>query len=222
MADEVKEKLNRLRARRRGHRDVCTKLEKEATELLQIPEGEGDHIERSEVIALQLQEKLKLLSEIDEEILDICDVNDIRNEIEESAEISDRISNTKRRIDKHTKSAKSAKVQDHINNMNVIVTNSNLTPSTSMEQESIENTTESTNDNLPDTIEENEENTSLNLGNSSPLLQQSTTTTMSTTPLGHFVPSLPKLPKLELPKYGGKVTEWNSFWDLYDSAIHSN
>jgi hypothetical protein len=40
--------------------------------------------------------------------------------------------------------------------------------------------------------------------------------------LGHFVPSLPKLPKLELPKYGGKVTEWNSFWELYDSAIHSN
>ena len=64
---------------------MCTKLEKEATELLQIPEGEGDHIERSEVIALQLQEKLKLLSEIDEEILDICDVNDIQNEIEESA-----------------------------------------------------------------------------------------------------------------------------------------
>jgi hypothetical protein len=27
---------------------------------------------------------------------------------------------------------------------------------------------------------------------------------------------------LEFPKYGGKVTEWNSFWDLYDSAIHSN
>jgi hypothetical protein len=40
MADEVKEKLNRVRARRRGHRGVCTKLEKEATELLQIPEGE--------------------------------------------------------------------------------------------------------------------------------------------------------------------------------------
>jgi hypothetical protein len=71
MAEEVKEKLNRLRARRRGHRGVCTKLEKEAIELLQITEGEGDHIERSAVIALQLQEKLKLLSEIDEEILDI-------------------------------------------------------------------------------------------------------------------------------------------------------
>jgi flagellar biosynthesis/type III secretory pathway chaperone len=55
----VKEKLNRLRARRRGHRRVCTKLEKEATELLQIPDGEGDHIERSEVIAVQLQEIIK-------------------------------------------------------------------------------------------------------------------------------------------------------------------
>ena len=33
---------------------------------------------------------------------------------------------------------------------------------------------------------------------------------------------MPKLPKLELPKFSGKVTEWSSFWDLYNTAIHSN
>ena len=41
-------------------------------------------------------------------------------------------------------------------------------------------------------------------------------------PAGQFVSSLPKLPKLELPKFGGKVPDWNSFRDLYNFSIHTN
>jgi DNA-binding transcriptional MerR regulator len=48
---EAKEKLDRLRARRGGHRGVSTKLMKEAMELLQTPEAEN--IERCEIIAAQ-------------------------------------------------------------------------------------------------------------------------------------------------------------------------
>lgn len=31
-----------------------------------------------------------------------------------------------------------------------------------------------------------------------------------------------KLPKLSLRKFNGDVTKWASFWDSFDSAIHSN
>ena len=31
-----------------------------------------------------------------------------------------------------------------------------------------------------------------------------------------------RLPKLQLPHFKGDVTKWNSFWDGFDSAIHSN
>ena len=31
-----------------------------------------------------------------------------------------------------------------------------------------------------------------------------------------------KLPKLDLSKFDGSVLEWQSFWDSFDSAIHSN
>ena len=64
---EAKEKLDRLRARRVGHRGVTTKLMKEAMELLQTSEAEN--IERFEIIAAQLKEKVTLLTQIDEEIL---------------------------------------------------------------------------------------------------------------------------------------------------------
>ena len=32
----------------------------------------------------------------------------------------------------------------------------------------------------------------------------------------------PRLPKLTLPAFKGDVTRWTSFWNSYDSAIHSN
>ena len=100
MSTEQKEKLDRLRARQGGHRGVSTNLAKEASELLQAPEGENT--ERCEIIAFQLEEKLALLTKLDSEILNICDVAEIQGKIEESAVISDRIFDIKRRIDKQT------------------------------------------------------------------------------------------------------------------------
>ena len=31
-----------------------------------------------------------------------------------------------------------------------------------------------------------------------------------------------KLPKLDLPVFKGDITEWTTFWDMYESAVHSN
>ena len=31
-----------------------------------------------------------------------------------------------------------------------------------------------------------------------------------------------KLPKLALPKFRGEVTQWQNFWDSYNSVIHVN
>ena len=31
-----------------------------------------------------------------------------------------------------------------------------------------------------------------------------------------------KLPKLALPKFRGEVTQWQNFWDSFNSAIHVN
>jgi hypothetical protein len=160
-----------------------------------------------------------LLTQIDEEILNLCDVSEIGVEIEESAEISDRISETKRKIDKQTKAAKN---HDNINT-NVNDANSNLNSATEQGNTTnlIESSTSTTNTTGGNEIEENTSHNSVNSQDSPQQTITTNTTTTASTP-GNFVSSLPKLPKLELSKFGGQITEWNSFGDLYDSAIHSN
>ena len=49
-----------------------------------------------------------------------------------------------------------------------------------------------------------------------PSSQHSSSTT------GSVTVTKPKLPKLTLPKFRGEITNWNPFWDSYNSAIHSN
>ena len=34
--------------------------------------------------------------------------------------------------------------------------------------------------------------------------------------------AISKLPKLTLPKFKGEVTQFKSFWDIFESAVHSN
>ena len=129
MAEETKEKLTRLCARRRGHRGVCTKLSKEATELL-LQTPEETEIERSEIIAGVLKKNLKILNELYEAILNVCDVDEIQIEIEESAQKTDGILTTKQKIERYTKLFKQKGIkdlgprQDQVNN-DGNVTNSN-------------------------------------------------------------------------------------------------
>jgi hypothetical protein len=101
-----------------------------------------------------------LITQIDEEILNLCDVSEIGVEIEESAEISDRISETKRKIDKQTKAAKN---HDNINT-NVNDTDSNLNSATEQGNTTnlIESSTSTTNTTGGNEIEENTSHNSVN------------------------------------------------------------
>lgn len=59
-------------------------------------------------------------------------------------------------------------------------------------------------------------------------LRQTTAPTPQMTPFSPFVRNEPqktiraKLPKLEVKKFGGKVQEWQEFWDCFDSSVNKN
>lgn len=184
---EPKEILDRLRAKRGGHRGVCTKLAKEADELLHLPDDVD--IDRIEIIRSLLEAKLKIVSEIDEEILGLCDVKDIEQEIEESAEVVSRILNAKRKLERALKPGISK----------VINKNDGQLPSQPIQVDGDSNSTHNTIGDQSNGTSQNEVNT----GMSQPIAM--TTTSTKTVK--------PKLPKLSLPKFKGDVTMWNTFWD---------
>jgi len=39
---------------------------------------------------------------------------------------------------------------------------------------------------------------------------------------GNYVTASTKLPKLTLPTFSGNISEWQTFWDSFDSAVHQN
>ncbi|CAB4043048.1 Hypothetical predicted protein [Paramuricea clavata] len=93
---EEKLKLKRLQMRRQGYRAFVIRLVKEIDE---ICEAESHDYERIQVIDQHLQDKLKLLNELNESILLLCDVEEITHEIEESEEINDRILSKRKKIE---------------------------------------------------------------------------------------------------------------------------
>ncbi|XP_046856149.1 uncharacterized protein LOC124449255 [Xenia sp. Carnegie-2017] len=237
----LKDNIERLRAKRGGYRGVCTRLVKEALELLDATEVD---IERCNVIAEQLECKMKILDEINDEIIGICDVTDIEHEIEEAAAVSDRILSTRRKI----KGARKPEIcQETIKRRQsptpqveqiplVVATASTSNTTISNDENNTYADAVNTNTNAVNT-NTNAVNTNTNAVNTNTNTVYTNTNAIDTitnevinansTILNAPVRTtpaimMPKLPKLQLPKFSGKITEWNAFWDLYNATIHSN
>ena len=163
-----KEKLERLRAKRGGNRGAFTKkLKDEKTLLDGIKENQDiDDIQKGQLKVLRqfLGQKKKVLYEYDEQILDLCPVQEIDKEIEEANDIH-------------------AKINDVLN----MIT-----------------------DKLSVSVTQNASASHSN-ANTAPGLQHSESTTVA-----------PNLPKLILQNFKGEITEFQSFWDAFNSTIDQN
>ena len=95
------EQLNCLKASRRGHRGVAIKLMREARSLM---EGEltTTNVDRIKSISKVLEEKSKLLKELDDNILSIIPTEDIEEEIIQNDEFNNIISETQKVMATHS------------------------------------------------------------------------------------------------------------------------
>ena len=71
---ENKDKLARIKAVRAGNRGVITKLSKEAEWILKEDDVDKG---RLQTISGLLDEKLRLIKELDSQVLDLCELKDI-------------------------------------------------------------------------------------------------------------------------------------------------
>ena len=90
---------DRLHKIRGGHRAVTTKIIRDVDEILTSRGAlEAEQLKQLSVKLQQLDGKLKVLSDIDKDILDKCEVDAIEREIDESEAISAKILHCKQRI----------------------------------------------------------------------------------------------------------------------------
>lgn len=88
MSEKEIERLACVCVKHGGNLSVMTKLMYEAEGLL---EAEPNNKKRLKVIADSLDQKLKLVKSLDEEVMETCNVEEIVKEIEDSDEINSRV-----------------------------------------------------------------------------------------------------------------------------------
>ena len=97
-SEETARSLERSCAIRGGHRGVVTKLVHEAEGILSSDSLTPEQRNKLTVIKEQLDGKLKLLSDMDEKILSLCEVEAIETEVNESETIVARVIDCKLKI----------------------------------------------------------------------------------------------------------------------------
>lgn len=96
---ETAPSLERLRAVRGGHRGVVTRLVKEAEVILREETPTPEQRGQLTVIKQQLEGKLNLLRDMDEKIMNLCELDAIETEINESETIVAKIIDCKLKIE---------------------------------------------------------------------------------------------------------------------------
>ena len=181
------EQLPRLRATRVGNKGVVTKLIAETEGILHGPypleEKTRNRLARTEKV---LKEKTELIHDLDEKIIVVCKVEDIKEEIENAKDLKMR-------------------VMDAIEAISI-----GTTPTTPFNSSSSSNLTQGTNTifippSSPGSSSSSQHQPQGNFGNGRENPKTART----------------KLPKITLHRFKGDVTQFRTFWDTFESQVHS-
>lgn len=182
------EQLPRLRATCVGNKGVVTKLIAETEGILHGPypleEKTRNRLARIEKV---LKEKTELIHDLDEKIIAVCKVEDIKEEIENAEDLKMR-------------------VMDAIEAISI-----GTMPTTPFNSSSSSNLTQGTNTifippSSPGSSSGSQQQPQGNFGNGTENPKTART----------------KLPKITLHRFKGDVTQFRTFWDTFESQVHSN
>ena len=237
------EKLVRTHTKRGGNRSVMTKLSNEVNELLQV---EPINKQRLEFIAASLNEKLNLVKTFDDEIIENCAVDEIKEEIEESDEVNPRVMDLLQLINETTAPKDNNAGISTVPTTNVSETTSSgsnanenapsgfqLSPTPSGSSGTSTLAFENVHIQLPGSstyggIQPFDAPSTPHAGvmqsSDSPAPGNGSQSFTNFSMNANLMSSQPKakLPKLVLRKLRGEVTQWQNFWDSFNSAIHVN
>ena len=200
MTDE----LVRKRKVRGAHRGSVTRITGKVSEALESDEPPDLVHVRLSQYKVALSEKLDVLSKLDNELLEMVEEDDLDHEVEQADLVKERIGLCIMEIDRFLEPA-SGRTAGRSTTPTVIAgTSEPLTEATV----SVTDTTTSSD---------------VAVVTSTPATPTIVTTATTARPTTTVIPSHNvKLPKLSIRKFGGDLTKWVTFWDSFDSSIHSN
>ena len=188
------EAFERKRAIRSADRGVITKYVKEAIELFSKIDENGC-IERFTTLDRLLDEKLKFVRKLDEEILEACSVESIAQDIEEAEEITSKVYDTRKKIETILTKKPTNPVGGTLQLPTPLIDSSPPGNLLNTQGTLIDMTQEEINE------------------VSNPIANASLPTSST---------ARPRLPKLTLPKFRGEITKFRGFWESFQSAVHNN
>ena len=198
------EGLTRKRKVRAAHRGSVTRIISQVYESLES--GEALNLPRLRQQKLQLSGKLDVLSKLDDELIEMVAEDELDVEVEQADVIKEKIGLCIMDIDQALERPKTADTSR---------ADGRTTPPT---EDSTSTHTRS--GGTPPTPPSTEGDGSCT-DPVDPTLTPPPTDPGGATPLSSITPRV-KLPKLSIKKFNGDLTKWVTFWDSFDSSIHSN
>ena len=216
------EELPRLQASRQAHKAHVTRILNKTSELFAKENTKEMALISLNTSLEQLVRKRNLIREIDQKIeAKITDTKDLEADIfqaeELNCELEDKINQIRQYIDSSVKAMNTTvSTQESTNQVLPSVsqnTNTNAEPSAAAADVQSQTQGQLTPDHaaLP--------NNPLNISSSSENISESLPPSSNTV---HMVAQTCKLPKLNLPVFSGNPLDWQSSWDSFEAAIHSN
>lgn len=197
--------LQKLRSVREGQRRIITRQ-------LEKFEGELSQVEKLELLEI-ITEKADIIRGLNDKIVNHQDTDDIESELYDSEEYSIELN------------LKLRKLRESVNTRAKQTTEETVTTG----DESQDHRETSNNASVSSAAQGGRSNLSTGNSNGVPHERLQDSSSLVRSDIGqsvssHLNPSLAlsyyKLPKLRLPEFDGDITQWQTFWDSYESSVH--
>ena len=209
---ENNDNLKRLRAIRSGNRAVVTKYTNEAVELLQHEDEKSKS--RLRTIESLLNEKITKLKELDAQILELCEIEEIVQEIEVTEDIYSRACDVSREIEKFA--SKTSTVVSQVSQLGVPLPSTSSLANEVLANEETSQTNTDTSPGNHQQIQQQQIGTFVEQAATEVSNLNAVTTQQPRTSIRS------KLPKLVLQKFKGDITNYRAFWESFESSVHKN
>ena len=219
-------KLARNRKVRMGHRVSTRKIISSVEEILETLEEQDQpsaiitHLRQQKLL---LQEKLDTIQKLDEDILAVVSEDQIDEEICEADEFMEFTQLAIMRIDAALTPSQLTPSSRSPGNVSM-ASETHPSPSKSPRNVSMTSETHLTPPSSPENVSMASEVhlTSTLHGNVFVTLDTPSTPSTSGISNTYSLGTQVKLPKLDLRKFDGDISKWPSFWDAFESSVHSN